>query len=71
MLSAVRVIAEKIVDEKKKNAGRAPWGFALRLLKQGKETFPNMSMRPINNYVIKIGKRCKENNSKALYFTRK
>ena len=43
MLSAVHVIAEKIVDEKKKNAGRAPWGFASRLLKQGKETFPNMS----------------------------
>ena len=56
MLSAVCVIAEKIVDEKKKNAGRAPWGFASRLLKQGKETFPNMSMRTINNYVIKIEK---------------
>ena len=60
MLSAVHVIAEKIVDEKKKNAGRAPWGFASRLLKQGKETFPNMSMRTINNYVIKIEKGVKK-----------
>jgi hypothetical protein len=54
MLSAVRVIAEKIVGEKKRNNGRAPWGLASQLLKQGKETFPNLSMRTINNYVIKI-----------------
>ncbi len=57
MLSAVRVIAEKIVDAKKKNDGKAPWGFASQ--KQGKETFPNMSMRTINNYIIKIEKGVK------------
>jgi hypothetical protein len=59
MLSAVCVIAEKIVDAKKKNDGRASWGFASQLLKQGKENFPNMSMRTINNFVINIEKGVK------------
>jgi hypothetical protein len=54
MLSAVTLIAQKIVTEKANNDGRVPWGFASKLLKQGKETFPKMSMRTINNYVLKI-----------------
>jgi hypothetical protein len=29
------------------------WGYAKKLLKEGRETFPKMSMRTINNYVIK------------------
>ncbi len=36
-------IAEKIVTKKQKNDGREPWGFAARLLKEGKETFPSIS----------------------------
>jgi hypothetical protein len=31
------------VIEKQKNDGRVPWGFAARLLKEGKETFPSIS----------------------------
>jgi hypothetical protein len=54
MSSAVTVIAKKIVTEKGNDDGRVPWGFASKLLKQGKETFPKMSMRTINNYVLKI-----------------
>jgi hypothetical protein len=54
MLRSATVIAEKIVAEKKKNNGRVPWGFAANLLKQGRETFPKMSMRTINNYIKKI-----------------
>jgi hypothetical protein len=47
------VIAEKVVTEKMKNDGRVPWGFASKLLKQGRETFPKMSMRAVNNYIKK------------------
>jgi len=54
MLRSATVIAETIVAEKKKNNGRVPWGFAANLLKQGRETFPKMSMRTINNYIKKI-----------------
>jgi hypothetical protein len=50
-------IAEKIVTKKQKNDGREPWGFVARLWKEGKETFPNMSMRTVNNYVKRIEKR--------------
>ncbi len=54
MLVSVKYIAERIIIEKEKNGGRVPWGFAAGLLKEGKETFPNMSMRTINNYVNKM-----------------
>jgi hypothetical protein len=56
MLVAVKYIAEKIVKEKGKNNGRVPWGYAAKLLKEGRETFPKMSMRTINNYIIKLEK---------------
>jgi hypothetical protein len=54
MLVSVKYIAKKIAAEKEKNGGRVPWGFAARLLKEGKETFPNMSMRTVNNYIKRI-----------------
>jgi hypothetical protein len=54
MLSAVNVIAEKIVAMKVKNNGRVPWGYASKLLKEGKETFPKISMRTINNYILRL-----------------
>jgi len=54
MLSAARVIAEKIQVKKLNSNGRVPWGFAATLLKQGKEIYPKLSMRTINNYVIKL-----------------
>jgi hypothetical protein len=57
MLSAIKLIAEKIVDKKAKSNGRVPWGYAKELLKEGRETFPKMSMRTINNYVIKEEKK--------------
>jgi hypothetical protein len=53
MLCSTTVIAEKVVTEKMKNDGRVPWGFASKLLKQGRETFPKMSMRAVNNYIKK------------------
>jgi hypothetical protein len=57
MLVSVNYIAEKNVTEKQKNDGRILWGFVARLLKEGKETFPSMSMRTVNNYVKRIEKR--------------
>jgi len=57
MLRSATVIAEKIVAEKKKKNGRVPWGFAANLLKQGRDTFPKMSMRTINNYIKKNRRR--------------
>jgi hypothetical protein len=54
MLSAVNVIAEKNVVVKPKKNRRVPGGFAVKLLKQGKETFPKMSMRTINNYSLRL-----------------
>jgi hypothetical protein len=56
MISAAKVIAQKIVDKKASNNGRAPWGYSSNLLKQGKEIYPNMSMRTINNYIKRIEK---------------
>ncbi len=38
MLSAAKLIAQKIYAEKAKH-GRLPWGFASQLLKQGRECF--------------------------------
>jgi hypothetical protein len=45
MLVFVKYIAEQIISEKEKNIGRVPWGYASKLLKEGRETFPNMSTR--------------------------
>jgi len=44
MLVSVNYIAEQIVMEKKKNEGRVPWGFASKLLKEGQQMFPKISM---------------------------
>ncbi len=54
MLVSVNYIAEQIVMEKTKNNGRVPWGFASKLLMEGQQTFPKMSMRTVNKYVKKI-----------------
>jgi hypothetical protein len=54
MLSAVQVIAEKIVLLKKENNGKLPYGEFSKLWNAGKETYPKMSRRTINNYVKKI-----------------
>jgi hypothetical protein len=51
MLSAAKVIAQKIVEKKAANNGWAPWGFASNLLKHGRQFHPKMSMRTINNYI--------------------
>jgi len=56
MMGAVKVIAKKIVDEKVKNNGRAPWGFASKLLEEGRKTFPSMSRRTLNNYIKRLEK---------------
>jgi len=56
MLVSVKYIAEQVVAEKEKNNGRVPWGYASRLLREGRETFPSMSMRTINNYILKVEK---------------
>jgi hypothetical protein len=60
MLSAAKVVAQKIFEKKASNNGRAPWGFASSLLKQGREIYPKMSMRTINNYIKKLenGSEC-------------
>jgi hypothetical protein len=57
---SIKYIAETVVAEKEKNGGPVPWSFVAKLLKEGKETFPNMSMRTINNYFNK------KENSKTL-----
>jgi hypothetical protein len=59
MLNSAKCIAEMIIDEKVKNDGRVPWGFAAKLLNEGRKTFPNLSRRTINNYVIKLQKERK------------
>jgi len=59
MLGAAKVIAEKIVAEKERNNGRAPWGFASKLLEEGRHIFPTMSRRTINNYVERLEKEKK------------
>ncbi len=40
MLSAVKVIAEKVIAIKAKNNGKLPYVFITKLWKEGKETFP-------------------------------
>jgi hypothetical protein len=60
MLSAAKVIAQQIVEKKSSNNGRAPWGFASQLLKQGREIYPKLSMRTINNYILKLENEMKE-----------
>ncbi len=42
-------MAEQIVAEKNKKNGRVLWGFASKLLKEGRETFPKMSLRTVNS----------------------
>jgi hypothetical protein len=59
MLSSAKCIAEMIVAEKIKNKGRVPWGYASKLLKEGRKTFPEMSRRTINNYFITLEKENK------------
>jgi hypothetical protein len=54
LLSAVNMIAEKTVAMKVKNNGRVPWRYASKLLKEGKDTFPKMSMKTINNYILRL-----------------
>jgi hypothetical protein len=56
MLGAVKLIAEKVVAEKVKNNGRAPWGFKSKLLEEGRLTFPAMSRRTIHNYIERLEK---------------
>ena len=51
MLSACKVTTHKVVEKKVSNNGRAPWGYASELLKQGREIYPKMSMWTINNYI--------------------
>jgi hypothetical protein len=57
MLSAVKVIAEKVIAIKAKNNGKLPYGFITKLWKEGKETFPKMSRKTINNYILKLGNK--------------
>ena len=67
MIVAIKYVAEQIIIEKEKNNGRVPWGFSARLLKEGRETFPKMSMRTINNYIIKLEKKRRIANWGALF----
>ncbi len=60
MLVSIKYIAEQIVAEKKKNNGRVPWGFTSKLLNVGRETFPKMSLRTVNNYVKKVRKEARD-----------
>ena len=53
MLSAVQVIAEKIVLLKKRNDGKVPYGEFSKLWNAGKETYPKMSRKTINNGLAK------------------
>jgi len=53
MNKAVRHIAEEIVAAKPGLDGRTPRGFAEKLVKEGKETFPKITMNKVN-YAIKL-----------------
>jgi hypothetical protein len=59
MLDSAKCIAEMILAEKMKNNGIVPWGYALKLLKEGRKTFPALSRRTINNYNIWLEKEKK------------
>ena len=48
------IIAQQIVNKKVSDNGRVPWGYAASLLKQGREIYPKMSMRTINNYIKRL-----------------
>jgi hypothetical protein len=65
MLSAAKVIVQKIVEKKAANNGRAPWGFASNLLKHGRQFHPKMSMRTTNNYI----KGLENGKNQAHYFS--
>ncbi len=54
------VIAQQIAEKKSSNNGWAPWGFASQLLKQGREIYLKLSMRTINNYILKLENEMKE-----------
>jgi len=71
MLSACKVIAQKVVNKKASNNGRAPWGCASDLLKQGREIHPKMSLWTINNYIKVLEKESIERNiGCTIYFIR-
>jgi hypothetical protein len=59
MLDSAKCIAEMILAEKMKNNGIVPWGYALKLLKEGRKTFPALSRRTINNDNIWLEKEKK------------
>ena len=50
-------IAQKLVESKVANGGRVPYGYFTELLDEGKECFPKLSRRTINNHVMRIEKR--------------
>ncbi len=56
MISTVKVIAMKIIEIKKKNGGRVPYGELAKQLKEGKKIYPQISRRTVNNYVVKLEK---------------
>jgi hypothetical protein len=60
MLVSIKYVAEQVAAAKARNNGRVPWGFASKLLKEGHQTFPKMSMRTINNYIIRLEKEKKK-----------
>jgi len=49
-------IAQKLVESKAANGGRVPYGYFTELLDGGKECFPKLSRRTINNHVTRIEK---------------
>jgi hypothetical protein len=59
IMSSAKCIAKMIVAEKTKIKGRVPWGYASKLLKEGRETIPEMSRKTINNYIITVEKENK------------
>ncbi len=60
MLSAFKVIAQKVVNKKASNNGWAPWGYASELLKQGRDIYPKMSMWTIDNCIKVLENDAKE-----------
>jgi len=60
MDKAVKHIASEIISAKPDVNGRTPRGYAERLLKEGKETFPNLNMNMINCMFKKIKDQLKK-----------
>jgi hypothetical protein len=51
MLSAIDVIAAKVVELRKRNYGRMPYGNLSKMKMEGRKIYPKLLRRTVNNHV--------------------